>query len=466
MNVARLSILVAALALASACAADSAPAGPRDGAIRPTDGGGLDARALPLDAGSADAALPDPETPCAIRSLLAANCQECHSDPPRFGAPMPLVRPEHLRAPAVSDAARSVGALALERVMRTDGSRMPPTPRDALDAAELAALSAWVGEGAPSAAPGTMCEPTPPPTECIGPECLPCTPTHSFRAYGASRDEPFDVPAAEGNAYRCFAFRSPFTGSDRAIAWAPIIGDARVLHHLILYRTRTPQAEGPMPCQMPLDAVGMLGWAPGTGNIELPADVGLELSSGAGDEWLILQAHYWNVAGHTDARDRSGFAVCTVPTPRAATAGVLTLGTTSIAVPARARAYEASGTCPSTATALLREPLHVLADGPHMHARGRRFVIEVLRGGVTTETVLDVDPYRFEDQRAWWHDPPYVIRPGDAVRTRCIYDNPGAEPAYYGERSEDEMCFDFAVVYPIDAIPAGYARTCVLTLGF
>lgn len=454
------------------CAAALVLAACEDPASSADDAGpGADARAAdsdsgpPRDAGPVGDAGPDPGTPCEIRELVQANCQECHSDPPRFGAPMPLVTPAQFRAPAASDPSRSVGDLALERVRRSDGSRMPPAPRDALSTEEISALDAWVAAGAMERTSAESCAP-PPVTECIGPECLPCTPSVSVRAHGADPSMPFEVPADESNAYRCFAFPSPFRGGMQAIAWAPVIGDARVVHHLLMYRTQTAQSPGPMPCEMPLDAVGMLGWAPGTGNIVLPDDVGLETTSGGAEEWLILQVHYYNVAGLKDARDQSGFSVCTVDTPRANTAGVLTLGSTSIAIPPRARAQEVAGLCPATSTALLREPLHVLADGPHMHQRGSRFMVEVLRGGFTPETVLDVDPYRFDDQRAWWHETPYVIRPGDAVRTRCIYDNPSEEWAYYGERTEDEMCFDFAIVYPIDAIPAGYARTCVLTLGF
>lgn len=431
-------------------AADAAPttdAGPREDAGPPPDG-----------------AAPDPGTPCDVRELLSARCHECHSDPPRFGAPMPLVTPADFARPSISDPSRAVRELVRERAHRTDGTRMPPPPRDAVAGAELAALDAWIDAATPAAPEGTVCEDVPPPPGgCVGPDCLPCTPSHTFTAHGASLDAPFEVPT-EANAYRCFAFPSPFAASSRATAWAPIVDDARVLHHLIVYRTRTRQTPGPVPCEMPLDAVGLFGWAPGSPNVVLPDDVGLELSSGA-EEWLILQVHYWNVAGHTDARDRSGFAACTVDTPRALTAGVMTFGSTAIAIAPRARAQEVAGLCPSTGTALLREPLHVLANAPHMHGRGRRFVVEVLRGGWTSETVLDVDPFRFDDQRAYWHDPPYEIRPGDAVRTRCIYDNPDASWTYYGERTEDEMCFDFAIVYPIDAIPAGYPRTCLTTLG-
>jgi hypothetical protein len=463
-----ISIVLAVAAALGGCADPSAPAGPQDSAVSLRDGS---RPSLDVDGSTAHDGPPGPgatETPCDVRAVLAERCEECHASPTRFGAPMPLLAPGDFTRPAISDPSRTVGELVLDRVHLEGGLRMPPPPRAALGAGELAALETWIARGSPAAEPGASCEVVAPTGPCVGPECLPCTPSATFTAHGATADEPFEVPP-EGNPYRCFAFPSPFTASERAIAWAPILGDTRVLHHLILYRTRTPQAVGAMPCEaMPADAVGMMGWAPGAPNVVLPSDVGLELSSGgpdAGPEWIVLQAHYYNAAGLTDARDRSGFAVCASAEPRTHTAAVMTFGSVAIAIAPRSRAQEVAGLCPSSSTALLGGPLTVLASGPHMHARGRRFVVEVLRGGIELETMLDVDPFRFDDQRGYWHDPTFEIRPGDAVRTRCIYDNPDPEWVFYGERTEDEMCFDFAVVYPVSAIPERYARTCVTSLG-
>ena len=38
------------------------------------------------------------------------------------------------------------------------------------------------------------------------------------------------------------------------------------------------------------------------------------------------------------------------------------------------------------------------------------------------------------------------------------YDNPGAQPVFFGEATEDEMCFNFVMVYPVEAI--GENRQC------
>ena len=45
-----------------------------------------------------------------------------------------------------------------------------------------------------------------------------------------------------------------------------------------------------------------------------------------------------------------------------------------------------------------------------------------------------------------------TFNPGDSVRTTCTYDNPGSIPVTFGENTENEMCFDFVLAYPIDAL--------------
>lgn len=295
----------------------------------------------------------------------------------------------------------------------------------------------------------------------IGPAALPCTPTATFTAHAPGSSAKYHVPL-EGNQYECFTFKSPWSGTTQATAWAPILGDTRVLHHWILFKTSTPQIDGAVgPCAMPSDATFVAGWAPGGTNNVLPSDVGLELA-GPNDS-LILQLHYHNVAMYSDADDASGVALCTTDTPRAHEAGVYTLGTIGIDVPPYAKGYQASGSCPSWATSYLPEPLTILGSFPHMHQLGRSFRTEIHRGSDLgpTDVVVDVPHFSFDDQRSYAAPPNLVFRPGDAITTTCTYDNPSASPVYFGERTEDEMCFDFLLVYPISIFPAGQ-RSCLL----
>jgi hypothetical protein len=335
---------------------------------------------------------------------------------------------------------------------------MPPT--GTLPAEDLAVLQAWIDAGAPAgdaACGGSDSGDEPDP---LGPDALPCEPTIEFVAHGPDADEGFHVPA-EGadNLYECFTFRSPLTEPTQATAWAPILDDERVVHHWILYRTATPQTDGGYgPCNMPGDAIFVSGWAPGGKNFLMPDDVGLEL--GGPDDYFILQMHYHNAANYTDAVDRSGVALCTTDEPRPKTAGIVTLGSVGINIPAGAPAHEVTGICPSWITSYLQEPLFAIASFPHMHQLGRALSTVVMRGSDTgpEEVLVDVPAFNFENQTFYPQEPAMTIMPGDALRTTCTFDNTSGGPVYFGEATEDEMCFNFVMVYPIEAI--GENRNC------
>lgn len=396
--------------------------------------------------------------PCEVAEIFAEHCLHCHRDPPRFSAPMPLVTWDHLHAQGVSDDGRRVHELVAERI-HSESDPMPPSSRDPLPAEDLAALDAWLNAGAPMREPSESCEPVEPPMPMNEDE-LPCEPTHEFLAHApGDPTSPFEVGTDVTNLYQCFTFRNPFGDSDQATAWAPVIGDERTLHHWILFRTTTPQEDGATaPCSMPADATFMMGWAPGSGGFVMPEDVGLEMRVQQ-EEWLILQVHYWNVPGYENVRDQSGVKICTADTPRENTAGVFTFGSPEIDIPPRARDHEVVGNCPSLLTSLLPEPLNVLASWPHMHERGTRFRTEIIRPS-GTETLVDVGRWDFNTQLVYPHTPHVTINPGDAVRTTCTYDNLSSETISFGEDTEDEMCFNFAMVYPIDSIPSQVPRAC------
>jgi hypothetical protein len=391
--------------------------------------------------------------PCDVQAVIDEHCGECHGDSPKFGAPMPLWSIDDVLVPATSDPTRAVFELMGDRLVDPQ-SPMPPTTE--LPATDLATLQAWIDAGAPDddahcEGSDTGDDPNP-----IGPDALPCEPTLEFVAHGGSEDTGFEVPAqGADNLYQCFTFKSPLTEPTQATAWAPILDDERVVHHWILYRTPTPQVDGGSgPCNMPSDAIFVSGWAPGGENFLMPDDVGLEL--GGPDDYYILQMHYHNAAHLTDAVDRSGVALCTADEPRPKTAGIVTLGSVGINIPAGAEDHEVSGTCPSWTTSYLQEPLYAIASFPHMHQLGRKLSTVVMRGSETgpQEMLVDVPAFDFESQTFYPQEPAMPIMPGDALRTTCTYDNPGAQNVYFGEATEDEMCFNFVMVYPVEAIGA------------
>ncbi|MEW5854406.1 MAG: hypothetical protein AB2A00_36865 [Myxococcota bacterium] len=399
----------------------------------------------------------DTPLPCAVDAILQAHCQRCHNSPPRYGAPMQLMTHEHVQRPAVSDPERNVYELMSVRI-HDENAPMPPG--GGLTEAELATLDGWIAQGAPARTEAS-CDPPDGGTSSssssggVGPDELPCEPQHFFRAHAAGTIAGFHVPETADNLYECFAFNSPFTDSEQAVAWAPIIDDERVVHHWILYRTHTPQTDGEVgPCNMPSDATFVTGWAPGGGNVVMPEGVSLEL--GGSNSWYILQLHYWNVPGYSDAMDRSGVALCTEPAPRAQVAGVVTLGSVDIDIPAGAVDHAVTGTC----TARMQDPVYVLSSAPHMHLLGRSVETTITRSSGVAETLIRVDPWDSGLQASYVHAPPVRIERNDVLTTTCVYNNDTGARVTFGEETEDEMCFNFIVVYPITQIPEEY-RTCI-----
>ncbi len=428
------------------------PASGGPGASNPpgSNGGGpppgASAPATGADAGGVAAG----KLPCEVEKVLQQRCQACHQRPPLFGAPMPLLTWSDTQAPALG------GQVAVRQMMKAklEAGLMPPTstPSGPLTATEKATLVAWLDAGTPmggsatcAAAPVDGGAPGTPPSRAQ-PEPLPCKPEYEFRASGVSPTEPFQVPVVS-DTYRCFSFPVPFTAGEQAIAWAPIIDDARVVHHWILYGHRTNVM--PVGCGDPA-RVFLMGWAPGGRNGIMPADVGLELPDPG--SWLTLEVHYNNSAKVTDGRDRSGVAVCTTKTARPKEAGVITLGSVGIVIPAGAQDFPVTSDVPGALTQVLPETLHVLWTSPHMHTNGQTFRTDITRAGQTFPLV-EVPRWDFSNQSAFARDPETtLIQAGDGLRTTCTYRNPTAAPIRFGEKTENEMCFNFVVAYPITRV--------------
>lgn len=397
---------------------------------------------------------PDPPTanglPCEVADALAVACGECHGDTPSFGAPMSLTTYADLQVPAPTDPTRKVFEVVAERLV-TDVKPMPPSGD--MDDAHRQVLLDWIAAGAVEDADAT-CEPGGDTgADPVGPEALPCEPSFEVRAHApGDPNAPFMVPAQGAeDLYQCFAFKAPFAAPTQAIAWAPIIDDERVIHHWILYRTQQQQDDGGVfPCDLSLQlsADFVAGWAPGGENVMMPPGVGLEL--GGPDDWYVMQVHYHNAAQYPDAADRSGVAFCVPETPEPQTAGVLTLGTTSLDIPAGAQDHTEVGNCGGLLT-LFWPDMHIIAASPHMHQLGRAMKTVLTRSGGATETVID-KPFNFESQGMYFNDQEIVVHAGDRLETTCTYDNPGTTNVGFGEGTGDEMCFNFVLAYPIDQL--------------
>jgi len=410
--------------------------------------------------------------PCDVDAVLRGKCQSCHGTVPLNGAPVPLVTYADTQAHAVSSPTMSVWQVMQTRVHSTTMSVMPPRGQPALSAAELASLDAWFAAGTPAGtkacgssgasgstgaggsngaggAPGIS-------TPGVGPDALPCKPTHYFRAHAeGSSTAKYPVPNPSQDSYTCFNFKSPFAPGEQATAWAPITDDARVIHHWILYGTTSPVTDGSITqgCEATtLLATHVAGWAPGGQNAVFDPDVGLTLDY----PYYQLQVHYNNLR-YSDAADASGVAFCSTTTPRQNAAGIVVLGNMLFSIPANANDYAVNNTC-SNLSADGKTPITVVSTSPHMHLLGTGFRTQHMRGLMDMGDLSNIPlgTWSFDGQRAYEVNRRQIM-PGDSLRTTCYYDNPNPKAVNFGPKTSDEMCFNFITVYPYTAA----TKTCM-----
>lgn len=429
---------------------DSGAAGRADGSVAfPT----LDVGPIVLPDAGAVVTTPTPnvdsgtpsvagEIPCAVEAVLRSKCQTCHSSPTALNAPMPLTTLADFAAPRPSGMTAAEASLA--RIHATSAP-MPPTTNNPLTEGELATLDAWLSGGTPARAAGDVCDSGPVTTT------LPCVPTHHFYSHAdGDFNRPYDVPTGQ-NVYVHFWFKSPFTTQNQAIAWAPHIDNTAHVHHYILYRTSGPPAgvaDGDVTAGGGGSGAFVVGWAPGKGADVMPSDVGVELAEGTG-EWFYLQVHYWNPQGVSGEVDMSGVDMCVIDQPRPKTAGILTMpGFGFPMLPRTAGTWQ--GTCTPSFVSGHRE-IFFMGSGPHMHETGTSFST-VIRRASGPEDLVRLETWKFDEQVSYAHDPPVRVTAGESLTTTCNYFNTHPGVTSFGEGTEDEMCFNFALVYPIDAL--------------
>lgn len=355
--------------------------------------------------------------PCDVDAVLKNKCRTCHGAQPQFGAPMPLV--------TYADVQAIRSGQPVWRLMQTRVGNNTMPPNTTLSSEERTTLNNWFNAGAPAG--NQVCQNGTTDTTCIGPQCLPCAPNVNFKSYAGLPNSGIKYSVAPGQAYTQFNFTSPFRPGELAVAWAPIVDNRSVIHHWILYGNGG------------LNGITFVaGWAPGGNNKVMDPDVGLMLDYPS----FSLQVHYNNATGTTQT-DASGVAFCTTSAGRQNVAGVFTIGTELISVPPYAQS-QASGTCTAPVN------MTMIGTSPHMHQIGWGFRTEHIRGGVNLPDVSNVPlgQWSFEGQRQYALVPRRAVQVGDVFRTTCYYKNPNPRTVTFGPYTEDEMCFDFTLVYP------------------
>lgn len=380
----------------------------------------------------------NPETqtglPCDVDQVLKTRCQTCHASEPKYGASTALVTYADLqKAGPGGSSSKKVYELVKERI-HDSARQMPPSPQPKLTDKEMGAIDSWISGGAKSS--GDVCK-NDVPKDGVKP--LSCKVDTTLKA-----TKPFTMQAGGAlDQYVCFGVDTNTDKKRHVIGLAPKVDNHTIVHHILLFQTKTAEKTEPFAC----DAFGsaawklVAGWAPGGDNLELPPEAGFPAEAGT-THWVV-QVHYNNAKNATGATDNSGYDLCTTDQLRPNDAGVLAFGSTKFSIPPR-----------STTTIKCDYKLDnrfanvkFFNASPHMHTRGAAMSTERLAGGNgTPEKIFEQSNFSFEAQANF----PITksATTGDVMRTRCTWKNPGDTTIGFGEGTGDEMCFDFIGYYP------------------
>lgn len=357
-----------------------------------------------------------------VAPLLRQNCAGCH----REGGIGPWAMDSHAR---VKNNARMIEEVLLTR-------RMPPWDADPdfgkfanahrLSRDETQTLLRWVAAGAPRGeGPDPLTEPLPPLNEwSLG------QPDGILRLPTAQQ-----IPATGVLEYRQIKVTSPFTNDVWITAMDIKPGNAKVVHHAILY-ARWPGC----PDSGTGQGVHLYGWAPGFPPLRYPGGVGKWLPAGAE---LTMEMHYTTCGSEQTDQTKMAFYLLPQAQPRQAE--------TRAAVEYDLDIPPGSDESRHTATYAFRKPATIYTLMPHMHVRGKWMRYDLLLPDGTRETLLNVPRYDFKWQLGYQLAQPRHVPAGAWLVVTGAHDNSPGNPAnpdprkrvHFGPQSWDEMFIGF-----------------------
>ncbi|KAJ3220848.1 hypothetical protein HDU81_011137 [Chytriomyces hyalinus] len=265
------------------------------------------------------------------------------------------------------------------------------------------------------------------------------------------------IPLRE-TSYMCSNFQLPVSSKNHVVQYEGIV-DSSHLHHMIVFgcASKPVQLGQVVDCSsMQLDCSQiMFMWAPGKGKTVLPIEAGYAIGPDEDSfQYITLQLHYTNQQRSSNIPDSSGFRIYYTSKLRPNDVGTLTLGSRDILIPGNTNNYTnlKQNICPSECTSKFPHDLVVISNGFHMHTLGYNASSRQIRQGQEISPLGVRQYYNFGFQgNTLPTDAQAVIKPGDAIITQCTYlPTTGLRslPTTLGERTEDEMCYNFVTYYP------------------
>lgn len=355
-----------------------------------------------------------------IVPLLQKGCVKCHS--PGNIAPWAMTNHTVLRdyAPLMKD----------EMLSR----RMPPWHADRapqsysndgmLSGEEIALLVDWIDRGAPREdGPDPLAEavPPPPPDWPIG---------APDRVITLQRQS---IPASGTVNYKYLIVPNPFPNDVWLRAAAVKPGNARVVHHVLVFTAST--FADVLQIQAGLGGY-FAAYVPGMDQVEFPGNTGKLLKKGA---TIVFQVHYTATGKpETDTTQLGLYLSPTQPKGELRTAAAYD---TQFTIPAGTTDHPAQAEFTLPYDSLLHEM------SPHMHFRGSWFRFEAVLPDNRRELLLNVPFYRFDWQTLYRLNEPRRLPAGTRIVATGGWDNSAKNPynpdpgatVRFGEQSWEEM---------------------------
>jgi hypothetical protein len=372
-----------------------------------------------------------------VAPILSENCVGCH----RTGGIAPFSLEDYA---AVQKRADSIADVTKKRLM-------PPMPVDNsgecnkysnarwLSDREIETLGRWADAGAPEGDASARA-----PEPHVEPEL-------EVADALISMAEEYTPNGENGHDdYRCFVIPAPVSEAQYLTAFQVIPGDARVVHHVIVYQPYSDDQfeaarlfdeaeDGPgYTCfGSPLvDAAPFALWAPGVGRMDMPAGTGVRLAENRG---LVMQVHYNHENGAFPDQTSVKLKFAEEPV---IPGEYLAVANGEMMLPPGRELVE------SSATEEWPEGVDLKFHGalPHMHTLGRTMRVEAEASG-ETRCLVSVDRWDFHWQNAWWYKTPLDLRSVRSLSISCGFDTRSrTETVTWGDSTRDEMCISYFYV--------------------
>lgn len=374
-----------------------------------------------------------------VRPILAEHCTGCHVT----GGIAPFALDSYALAQAFGARIVEVTEQRIMPPFLADNSGECNTYRDArwLSDDELATLARWVEIGMPEGDPSIA-----PPTPMTPPSLSPSEITTTLDV-GAE----WMPSATETDSFRCFVVDMSEVGDQFVTGYEVMPGDARVVHHVILYEPSNEAAAATVmgleaeDAALGYDCRGGIGastypvalWAPGSGAQHFPEGTGVRVGS-----WpAVIQVHYNTLTAGAHP-DRTRIHLSSVPS------GVTPALITPIADPASLRLPPRMASVSQTIEQRVPANIRVYGIFPHMHQRGIGARAELIRGGASdAQCLTELPRWDFNWQLGYYYSTPFDVARGDTVRVTCDFNTmEESETITWGETTQDEMCIVYFYV--------------------